>query len=103
MKLYAISDIHTDFIDNWNLIKQIGNYNHDALIVAGDIADNLDVINRTFDLLQHKFKYVFYIPGIMNYGLGIINMILFISYIQLFGFAEAEVSSPNHINFKSIG
>ncbi|NES20750.1 MAG: metallophosphoesterase [Symploca sp. SIO3E6] len=63
MKLYAISDIHTDFIENWNLIKQIGNYHHDALIVAGDISDNLDVIKKTLDLLQNKFKYVFYTPG----------------------------------------
>ncbi|NET58830.1 MAG: metallophosphoesterase [Symploca sp. SIO2E6] len=63
MKLYAISDLHTDFLDNWNLINQIGNYHQDALIVAGDISDNLDIINKTFDVLQNKFKYVFYIPG----------------------------------------
>ncbi|NER23254.1 MAG: metallophosphoesterase [Symploca sp. SIO1C2] len=63
MKLYAISDIHTDFIDNFNLIKKIGNYPHDSLIIAGDISDNLDIINKTFDLLQNKFKYVFYTPG----------------------------------------
>ncbi|NEP11006.1 MAG: metallophosphoesterase [Symploca sp. SIO2C1] len=71
MKLYAISDIHTDFGENWNLIKQIDNYHHDGLIVAGDIADNLDVINKTFDLLQNKFKYVFYVPG--NHELWIRN------------------------------
>jgi len=71
MKLYAISDIHTDFIDNWNLINQIGNHNNDALIVAGDIADSLDILNKTFDVLQNKFKYVFYIPG--NHELWIRN------------------------------
>ncbi len=65
MRIFATSDLHTDFKENWLLLEQLSNnlYQEDILIVAGDIAHNLDLIKNTLVLLKHKFKKVFYVPG----------------------------------------
>jgi Icc-related predicted phosphoesterase len=65
MRILAISDLHTDFKENWQLVEQISksSYKDDVLIVAGDIADQIEVIKRTLALLRSKFKMVFYTPG----------------------------------------
>jgi predicted phosphodiesterase len=65
MRIFAISDLHTDFRENWQLIEQLpaSLYKGDALIVAGDIADNTDVIKRTLAALRSRFKMVLYTPG----------------------------------------
>src|ERR1044072_8548286 len=65
MRVLAISDLHTDFKENWQLVEQISksSYKYDVLIVAGDIADQTEVIKRTLALLRSKFKMVFYTPG----------------------------------------
>ena len=73
MRVLAISDLHTDFRQNLQLVEQISesSYKDDALIVAGDIADNIEVINRTLSLLRSRFKMVFYTPG--NHELWVRN------------------------------
>lgn len=65
MRIFAISDLHTDFKENWQLIEQIpaSLYRDDVLIVAGDIADHIEVIRRTLSLLRSRFKMVLYTPG----------------------------------------
>ncbi|HEX8180901.1 MAG TPA: metallophosphoesterase [Pyrinomonadaceae bacterium] len=65
MRIYAISDLHTDFKQNWLVLEQLSDvaYKQDTLIVAGDIADQLHVIEATLALLQTKFKHVCYTPG----------------------------------------
>jgi predicted phosphodiesterase len=65
MRILAISDLHTDFRDNWRLVEQISesSYKDDVLIVAGDIADQARVIERTLALLRSRFKMVFFTPG----------------------------------------
>lgn len=65
MRILAISDLHTDFRENWQLIEQISEPLHreDVLIVAGDIADNTEIIKRTLSCLRSKFKMVLYTPG----------------------------------------
>src|SRR5690242_1627808 len=65
MRVFAISDLHTDFAANWKLVQKISadDYKQDALIVAGDIADQLAVISNTLGLLRSRFARVFYVPG----------------------------------------
>lgn len=65
MRIFASSDLHTDFKENWLLLEQLSNslYQNDVLIVAGDIAHNLSLVKRTLELLRSKFKRVLYVPG----------------------------------------
>lgn len=73
MRILAISDLHTDFAENWQLVRQIPESSHtdDILIVAGDIADRTEVIKRTLSLLRSRFKMVFFTPG--NHELWVRN------------------------------
>ena len=65
MSIYCTSDLHADFADNWSLLERLPavEYERDTLIVAGDIADRIDRIKRTLELLRAKFGQVFYTPG----------------------------------------
>src|SRR5215207_10060046 len=65
MRVFAISDLHTDFAANWNLVQEISSrdYKQDVLVLAGDIADSLSVISKTLTLLRSRFARVFYVPG----------------------------------------
>src|SRR5436305_10186497 len=65
MRVFAISDLHTDFADNWKALQQLSrqSYQHDVVLVAGDIADSLSVIAKTLSLLRARFRQVFYVPG----------------------------------------
>jgi len=62
MRIFAISDIHTDFIKNLDWIQSLApqEYHNDILIVAGDVSDNLETIEKTFTILKSKFRYVFF-------------------------------------------
>lgn len=65
MRIFATSDLHTDFKDNRLLLEQLSStlYQNDILIVAGDIGHNLDLIKSTLEMLRSKFKFLFYVPG----------------------------------------
>jgi predicted phosphodiesterase len=65
MRIFAISDLHTDIRENWEFIHRLSYeaFQRDTLIVAGDIADNLEIIGRTLGLLRTKFGRVCYVPG----------------------------------------
>lgn len=73
MRILTISDLHTDFRQNLQLVEQISasSYKGDILIVAGDIADNVEIIKRTLSVLRSRFKMVFYTPG--NHELWVRN------------------------------
>jgi len=65
MRLFATSDLHTDYKENLQWLKSLSDthYRHDALIVAGDISDRLYLIRETLLLLRSKFKHVLFTPG----------------------------------------
>jgi hypothetical protein len=65
MRIFAVSDLHTDFKENRLLLEQLSRqeYTEDVLLVAGDIADRLEVIDDTLSLLRSRFARVFYTPG----------------------------------------
>ena len=50
MRVFATSDLHTDYKENFNWLAQLSDtaYRDDALIVAGDISDRLEIIRETF-------------------------------------------------------
>jgi Icc-related predicted phosphoesterase len=65
MRIFAVSDLHTDFAENRRRLEQISSasYLRDALVVAGDIADDLRIIDWTLRKLRSRFGQVFYVPG----------------------------------------
>jgi len=65
MRVYATSDLHTDYIENFRWLQDLSDtdYRDDALIVAGDISDQLDIIRETLLLLRSKFRHVLFTPG----------------------------------------
>lgn len=44
-------------------ICNTSDYKADAIIVAGDVSDDMDTLKRTLELLKSAFQHVFYTPG----------------------------------------
>ena len=65
MRIFALSDLHTDFAENRRRPQQVSStsYLPDVLVVAGDIADDLKIIDWTLRTLRSRFGQVFYVPG----------------------------------------
>jgi Icc-related predicted phosphoesterase len=65
MRIFAVSDLHTDFAENRRRLERISStsYSQDVLVVAGDIADQLSIIDWTLRKLRSRFGEVFYVPG----------------------------------------
>ncbi|WP_018415193.1 metallophosphoesterase [Teredinibacter turnerae] len=65
MRLFVLSDIHTDFEENESWLGQLSktDYLNDALILAGDISDSISRIERCFEQVCKRFEVVFFVPG----------------------------------------
>ncbi len=65
MRLYAISDLHTDQPQNraWVEALSLHAYAREALLVAGDVHHNLEQLGKTLSLLCERFAQVFFVPG----------------------------------------
>ena len=65
MRVYAVSDLHTDFKDNREMLRRLSPTAHkrDVLLVAGDIADRIETIAETLSVLRARFSQVFYTLG----------------------------------------
>lgn len=65
MRVYAISDLHTDIRANREALARapLSGHGGDVLIVAGDIADSTAVLRDTLELLASRFREVFFVPG----------------------------------------
>ena len=64
MRLYACSDIHTDFSENMEWLKSLPPIDQPAaVIVSGDVSDKLDVLEKTLRLFQERYEHVFFTPG----------------------------------------
>ena len=72
-RLFAISDIHVDYPDNFDYMLSLKHdqFQHDALILAGDVSNQLNRLDTIFQHLSQTFKIVFYVPG--NHELWIRN------------------------------
>ena len=73
MRVFAVSDLHVGYVENLQWILQLSqnDYQADVLILAGDVSDDLSVLQQVFDSLQAKFKEVLFVPG--NHELWIRN------------------------------
>ena len=65
MRILAISDLHTDFRKHRRALEELSEtrYQEDVLLVAGDIASRIEIIQATLSLLRSKFLALFYVPG----------------------------------------
>jgi predicted phosphodiesterase len=65
MRIFAISDLHTDFRENRLLVQRLAgrDYTRDVLVVAGDVADRLETLRETLVFLRGLFREVWFVPG----------------------------------------
>ncbi len=65
MRIFAWSDLHADYRRNLDLLEAVpaGEYRGDALLVAGDVSHDLDLIERALALLSRRFAELFFVPG----------------------------------------
>eukprot|EP00884_Botryococcus_braunii_P009223 jgi/Botrbrau1/18301/Bobra.0179s0030.1 len=65
MRIWAVSDIHTDYKENLDWCQELDQteYKDDVLILAGDVTDNVEKFRRTLESLKSAFKHVFFVPG----------------------------------------
>lgn len=65
MKVYTVSDIHVDYPENMQWVKQLDKvaYRNDILILAGDVSDKLSSLHSVFDSLRETFLEVLFVPG----------------------------------------
>ena len=38
-------------------------YQHDTIIVAGDVSHHIGIVRRTLETFAAKFRHVFFVPG----------------------------------------
>ena len=64
-RVFVMSDIHTDFPENmaWCASLSDVEYKRDAVILGGDVSDDLRVLETTLVLFKRKFRHVFFTPG----------------------------------------
>ncbi len=65
MKIWAVSDIHIDYAENraWLTSLSLQDYQHDCLILAGDISHRLEYVELAFSTLAQRFKQVCFVVG----------------------------------------
>ena len=65
VRLWAISDIHTDNEANAEWVRRLSTtaYRRDGLIVAGDVSDSTEVLRATLQNLVRRFGRVWFCPG----------------------------------------
>lgn len=69
MRVWAVSDIHTDYPQNLAWAQQWcagGDFGQDAILLAGDVSDSLDTLTKTLEAFSAAFAHVFFVPG--NHG-----------------------------------
>lgn len=64
-RVYAVSDIHTDYPENLTWAKRQLHIDHrqDVLIVAGDVSHDLGLFQQTLSLLRDAYSQVFFTFG----------------------------------------
>lgn len=65
MRIFAISDIHVDFAENFRWVRNLSHldYQKDILILAGDLTDIISLFEKTLISLRGCFREIFFIPG----------------------------------------
>ncbi|PCJ23640.1 MAG: metallophosphoesterase [SAR86 cluster bacterium] len=65
MRVFAVSDIHVDYAENLQWVLQLSqqDYQQDILILAGDVSDDMALLEQVFESLQSKFMHLLFVPG----------------------------------------
>ena len=65
MKVFTVSDLHIDYEENrqWVYDLSQSDYKEDILVLAGDITDEIPLIEDVFRFLKKCFREVLYVPG----------------------------------------
>lgn len=73
VRVYAISDIHTDYKENLAWVERhcsevsrgtgASSQDETVIIVAGDVSDDLLTFRKTFELLTSAYSHVFFVSG----------------------------------------
>jgi len=65
MRVVALSDLHADHEANARWLEALSSHDHqdDALILAGDVSHDLEVLARVLTALLEKFARVIFVPG----------------------------------------
>jgi UDP-2,3-diacylglucosamine pyrophosphatase LpxH len=77
VKVWAMSDIHSDHEENWEMLSSFVKEKHwdeergiqkvqltkDIIIIAGDISTKQSYLRETLKLFRNRFKNVFFVPG----------------------------------------
>lgn len=73
MRVFALSDLHADYPENlaWILDLSSEDYRSDVLVLAGDVTDDLAILQQVFRSLVAKFRAVLFVPG--NHELWVHN------------------------------
>ena len=73
MRIFALSDIHVDYDANkkWVSALSAADYRNDVLILAGDVTDQLPLLDWTLGTLTKRFRNVLFVPG--NHDLWVIR------------------------------
>lgn len=64
MKVYSVSDLHVDHVENERWVHAVEDHGHDScLLVAGDVSGDAGRVAQTLASLRSKFGRVFFVPG----------------------------------------
>jgi len=65
MRVWTVSDLHAEYKQNMKWLEDISlnEYQQDTLIVAGDVANSLELVRSVLEVLVKRFARVFYTPG----------------------------------------
>ena len=62
-QLFALSDLHVDYDQNWNALDTLKLKAQDSLLIAGDISHKVDLFEITLKKLSQTFKQIYWSPG----------------------------------------
>ena len=73
MKVFAISDIHVDYMENLDWLNNLSKFDfkNDILMVGGDVTDNITLFERAMTELRSRFNEVLFVPG--NHDLWVLR------------------------------
>jgi len=73
MRVLAVSDIHIDYEVNARWVANLSraDYSDDVLILAGDVTDNLSLLEWCLSSFAARFKAVLFVPG--NHDLWVLR------------------------------
>lgn len=63
MELFAISDLHVGFEQNWQAVQSLRPRTESALILAGDIGETAEQLAATLDTLGPRYDRLIWCPG----------------------------------------